>query len=960
MTIKWITPAGSLGTLTERITVSFPLSATSTVGEIEYSVIAGRLPRGLRLRGNSIVGSPTEVRKFTTSRFVIRASDGSDIEDRTFALTVDGDDIPQWITKEGFLNVGPGDAFFVLDNSKVDLQLEVRDPDVIAGDILEFYLLPSGGGLPPGLSLSKSGKISGFTDPIFALEYNDDPSGAYDTAAFDIVPLDVSAGGTTGFDSFLYDFETFDTSGDAKSPRRLSRFYTFIIAVTDGIHEVRRVFRIWVVTEEFLKSDNSLIQVDTNIFQADSGPARKPIWITDSDLGRIRANNYVTLFLDVYDPPSLPGTIVYFLLPTNPGQYQLKETGQIIAGNYEISGDPLKFKYLNRDRWKNDQEYKIGDSVFYFDDEDSTITSIVWVCIANNKNKIPTEGNFWTKEGINTQNQTFEATSSSLWTTIVPESESIIPPGLTLDAATGNLAGRVPYQAAVSKTYQFTLEAVSFPPILFDENYTIVGDWNSTVTYTLEQAVRYDGFLWLCIQPHTNRRPEIESEFWDRGVSTEAKTFTAEIIGEIESAVEWITEEDLGVIQPNIPSKLQLEANVLLYGSTTIYDFIKGSLPPGLELIPNGQIQGKVKQFSDSQGLGLTRFYEKIDSAIDESSRSTDFGVSFDRFDTSFDREFKFTVRARDVLNAVQNDKEFKLFVNAEKNYSFSNLFVKAFQAKNKRLAWYNFITDSDVFRENEIYRYGDPSFGIQPELKMLVYAGIESRDAEFFIQAMSRNHYRKQIRFGDVKSAVAKDPVTQRVLYEVVYIDIVDEFEKNGKSISRTVELPNNINSRVLVSYDAISVDSDIPFASDQDHQRIFPNSFKNMRARIKAVGDRDREFLPLWMRSIQQGTFVEPGFVKAVILCYLKPGFSPAVLSRIRSKGFDFKTMDFTADRYLIDNIGNESQDKYLAFSQRDVLNKLENPSHTVDTTFTVIISSFDNDLAFFDNNSITFDQE
>jgi hypothetical protein len=920
MTIRWITPAGSLGTFTERITVNIPLAATSSLGNIvSYSIIAGRLPRGLRLRGNAIIGSPTEVRTFTTSRFVVRANDGTDLEDRTFAITIDGDDIPQWITKEGFLNVGPSNAYFVLDNSKVDFQLQVRDPDIIAGDVLEFYLIPTGGELPPGLSLTKSGRITGFTDPIFALEYTDNPTGAYDSGAFDIVPLDVAAGGSTGFDSFLYDFETFDTSGEASAPRRLSRFYTFIVAVTDGIHEIRRLFRIWVVTEEFLKSDNTLIQVDTNLFQADSGPDRKPIWITESNLGRVRASNYVTLFLEVYDPPSLPGTIVYFLLPTNPGKYKLKETGQIISANYELTGEPLKFKYIDRERWRNDREYKIGDAVLYFDDEDSTITSRRWVCVANNKNRIPTEGSFWTKEGINTQNQTFEATSSNLWETITPETGSIIPPGLILDAATGNLAGRIPYQAAVTKNYQFTIEAVDFPPILFDENYTIVGDWDSAVRYELEQAVRYEGFLWLCIQPHRNRQPELESEFWDRGVSAEAKTFSVDIIGEIESAVEWVTEENLGVIQPNIPSKIELEANVLLYGGRTIYDLVGGQLPPGLQLISNGQIQGKVKQFSDSQGLGLTRFYEKVDSAIDESSRSTDFGVSFDGFETSFDREFKFTVRARDVLNAAQNDKEFRLFVNAEKNYSFSNLFVKAFQAKNKRLDWYNFITDSDVFRENEIYRYGDPSFGIQSELKMLVYAGIESRDAEFFIQAMSRNHYRKQIRFGDVKSAVAKDPVTQRVLYEVVYIDIVDEFEKNGKSISRTIELPNNINSRVLVSYDAISVDSDIPFASDQDHQRIFPNSFKNMRARIKAVGDRDREFLPLWMRSIQPGTFVEPGFVKAVILCYLKPGFSPAVLSRIRSKGFDFKTMDFTADRYLIDNIGNESQDKYLAFNQR-----------------------------------------
>ena len=90
-------------------------------------------------------------------------------------------------------------------------------------------------------------------------------------------------------------------------------------------------------------------------------------------------------------------------------------------------------------------------------------------------------------------------------------------------------------------------------------------------------------------------------------------------------------------------------------------------------------------------------------------------------------------------------------------------------------------------------------------------------------------------------------------------------------------------------------------------------------MRARIKDVGERDREFLPLWMRSIQPGTFVETGFVKAVVLCYLKPGHSPVVLSRIKTLGFDFKTINFTIDRYLIDALGGELENKYLAFAQR-----------------------------------------
>jgi hypothetical protein len=41
------------------------------------------------------------------------------------------------------------------------------------------------------------------------------------------------------------------------------------------------------------------------LFQADGDGTRRPSWITESNLGRIRANNYVTIFLDVYDPPSL-------------------------------------------------------------------------------------------------------------------------------------------------------------------------------------------------------------------------------------------------------------------------------------------------------------------------------------------------------------------------------------------------------------------------------------------------------------------------------------------------------------------------------------------------------------------------------------------------------------------------------------------------------------------------------
>ena len=816
MTISWVTPAGSLGIIVERNTLEIPVLATSSSGAITYSLIAGRLPRGLRLNNNVIKGSPVEVRRFTDYRFVIRANDGVDIEDRTFSISVDGSDLPYWLTQQGFLRVGQNNAYFVLDNAYVEFQLEADDTDINAGDSLEYYLVPVGGELPPGLSLSRTGLISGFTDPVFAVDYSAVQTGSYDTAAFDILPLDRPEARSNGFDSFLYDNVTFDYNEPSRAPRRLSRFYTFIVAVSDGVNEVRRVFRIYVVTEEFLQADNSILQVDTNLFQADNTGDRVPLWITESNLGRFRADNYITIYLDVYDPVSLSGTITYFLLATNP-------------------------------------------------------------------------------DG----------------------SASVIPPGLVLDTITGELAGRVPYQAAITKTYQFTMQAVNFPSSLADINYTIVGDWTSTRIYKENEAVRYLGFVYICLQENRNVVP-VDGTTWELGVATAEKTFTVDIIGEIESAIQWISPTDIGTIKPNQPSTINVLAESLLYGNKVIYELYSGSLPPGLSLLSTGIIQGKVKQFADSQGPGLTRFFDR-DSSLVDSTGTVTFNTTFDGDTTSFGKKFIFKIKARDTAQFAENIKEFFINVISSTEKTFANLYLKAFQTKDKRLDWYNFITNSNIFRSTDIYRYGDANFGIQTELRVLVFAGIESVGAVGYVQAMSQNHYRKNLKFGNVKYAVAKDLLTQEPIYEVIYVEVVDEFEKNGTSISSTVNLSNSINSKVLVSYDAIKVDSNIPFASDSDHQRIFPNSIKNMRRRIRGVGERDREFLPLWMRSIQADSFVETGYVKALILCYLQPGKSEGVISRIKSSGFDFKSIDFTADRYVIDILDGEIEDKYLAFPQR-----------------------------------------
>jgi hypothetical protein len=915
--ITWITPAGSLGLVSERLPVNIPLSATSDLGDITLTIISGTLPRGLRLAEGVILGSPVELKVYTESRFVIRASDGVDLEDRTFSIGVDGSDAPFWLTREGFLNVGPAQAYFVLDNAYIDFQLEASDQDLSAGDILEFYLVPNGGQLPPGLSLSIDGVISGFTDPIFALEYLPYPWGGYDTTPLDIVPLDFVEARSNGFDTFLYDNVDYDYNEPSYIPRRLSRVYNFVVAVTDGISTENRLFKIYVVTEEFLKSDNSIVQVDTNLFQADSSSNRTPIWITESNLGKFRANNYVTLFLDVYNPPSLTGTITFFLLATNPGTYRLTSTKEIIyTGLYEVSGRLPNFRFVQQGNWTNSLEYNVGDYVFY--------NTKFWVCQATNTAITPGSDSYYWNQNFISSTQTFNPQHTNTWEVIVPETTATVPPGLELDNISGDLSGKVPYQPRISRIYSFTLRAVNFPSSLAYTQYTFKYDWSSVVNYSINDAVIYNGIIYICIAANRDRLP-VDIDFWTPGVSFTDKTFTVEIVGEIESAVEWITDSDLGTIKPNQPSRQFVEGKTLLSGGRIGYEWVSGKLPPGLTFYPTGLIEGKVKQFADDAGVGLTRFFERLDnnglnsSTEDSSLMYKNFDVIFDSTSTSFDKKFTFTIKLRDSVNFATVEKTFFLTVIADTTKTFANLYIKAFQEKSKRLEWYDFITNTTIFKPSDTYRYGDSNFGVQPSLQVLVFAGIESTQAVTYVQAMSRNHYRKRLKFGNAKVAKGKDEITQETLYELIYVEVIDDLEKDGKSISSTVELPDNINSKVLISYDSIKIDSNIPLVSDSDHQRVFPNSIKNMRSRIRTVGDRDREFLPLWMRSIQDQASYELGYTKALPLCYCVPGKSAEMLSRIKASGFDFKSIDFVADRYIIDIIDGMIEDKYLAFPQR-----------------------------------------
>ena len=68
--------------------------------------------------------------------------------------------------------------------------------------------------------------------------------------------------------------------------------------------------------------------------------------------------------------------------------------------------------------------------------------------------------------------------------------------------------------------------------------------------------------------------------------------------------------------------------------------------------------------------------------------------------------------------------------------------------------------------------------------------------------------------------------------------------------------------------------------------------------------------------MRSIQPGTKRELGFKLAIPLCFCKPGTADDIILNIKHSGFDFKVLDYTIDRYIIDSIEGSEVDKYLVF--------------------------------------------
>ncbi len=165
----WVTPKGTLGTIPEQVFYQLEMNATNPddldgTDTLAFTIVAGALPPGLVMyetgsiqgqpRNNYFLrGVPFDVKQDTTSTFCCRVRNKAtnEVTDRTFSLTVTGEDPPDIVTN-------PGEIGRFLDGTYVEIQLEAVDLD---SEPISWRI--SKGSLPPGLSLdSTTGLISGY------------------------------------------------------------------------------------------------------------------------------------------------------------------------------------------------------------------------------------------------------------------------------------------------------------------------------------------------------------------------------------------------------------------------------------------------------------------------------------------------------------------------------------------------------------------------------------------------------------------------------------------------------------------------------------------------------------------------------------------------------------------------------------------------------------------------------
>jgi len=354
--------------------------------------------------------------------------------------------------------------------------------------------------------------------------------------------------------------------------------------------------------------------------------------------------------------------------------------------------------------------------------------------------------------------------------------------------------------------------------------------------------------------------------------------YSLQVNGPVDTDVTWLTPSDLGDIFNGATSTFYVAA-VNSAGIPLQYVLSPGSnsnLPQGLELLPSGEIAGRVSFNTFALDSGTTTFDVTFN----------DLGVANVDTETTFDMTHTFTVKAFSVNGLVSVSKVFSITVIRKYNAPYDNLYVQAMPPQDDRELIDSLLQNADIFQPDFLYRPDDPNFGRATQVIYQHAFGLTASTLEEYYSSLYKNHYWKTLTLGAIQVAQAVD-AAGTVIYEVIYSKVIDKLLNNqGESVSKQVTLPYPIESGTPAE---VSV--------------VYPNSLINMRDQVIDTVGQVGTVLPLWMTSKQSNGQVL-GFTPAWVICYTKPGKANQIAYYIQEQfGEQLNLVDFEVDRYELD---------------------------------------------------------
>jgi hypothetical protein len=867
----WITPAGNLGIIPEGIFYQQTLQAYDPNPEpgtdLYYQVIAGVLPGGVQCSLSGLVagvpqalasveGVPYPVNRNVTSKFTVRAYTVNEasgqvlrIADRTFNLTVSGNNVPEFVAPAGsfatnnsatFVGAISGYTLTVTaitsgklyvgmvirgagvvrgttitafgtgtggagtytvdvsqtnagtnmtgwigvyyDGDKVDLQFEYINVDPDETVIVRL----AGGELPPGLTLSTTGLLSGYIEPAA----NVDEQAGYDLTPSSTLP---------------YDFVV----------SSISKNYQFTLEVSDGKSSTLKTFTIYVYNRSDNTADTTTITADNTFVTADEGTDRNPFLVNPfpSNLGSVRADNYFAYQFrgNDYDTVDLTYTItVNEGIGLPPGLVLDPSTGWYYG--YIPNQGLTEITYSFNIQVSQTDSPTITSQLYPFT---LTVTGV-----SDDEVSWITNSDLGSIENGDTSLLKIEATNvggRELSYRLESGGFNQLPQGLTL-LESGEIAGRCTFN-----TFSIDLGFTTF-----DKSQSVVSGIQETT---------FDSTFVFTVNAYAKDPNQI--------------LYSVAGIDVINGGTGYSS-----VTPPTIEFSLPVGATAAV--AVAGIPEITGGAITDIPLVSGGASYTQPAVVTVSQGFGGT-------GAVLEA-RMISTGT-------------------RDVISVF---KTFTLRLVRAYNYPYQNLFCVAMPPPNDRVILNELLNDQTIFIPEYIYRPDDANFGVSTQVQYEHAYGLAPDTIDSYVSSLYLNHYWKNLVLGSIETAQALD-VDGNVLYEVVYSRIIDNLvNAAGASVAKIVNLPYPI------------ID---PADGSSTLTQVYPNSLIDMRNQVIDVVGQISTKLPLWMTSKQTNGSVL-GFTPSWVICYTNPGRSKQIAYYIQEYfGKQLNIIDFKIDRYVLD---------------------------------------------------------